>query len=232
MLKKLLSILSIVALTFSITGCSFFEDEKSNGGSSNKTSVDIKTVDDFQESEGLIKYFTIEDFKFALPETVGEYANYLEQLGTVTLNETGNSVYDEEINAGGISSMAAYLTVETDEGEKARFYVRYKNDTDDDLSVAEAKVTYIEVKYDALSEMDYDRVFNSIVVFLNNGNEIPLSSSYKMEKVSRLIGASPARNTDGRLLYTDNLGIKYIFDCCNENRTGIFRGFIIEYPKK
>ncbi|MGN1183116.1 MAG: hypothetical protein ACI4SR_08940 [Faecalibacillus sp.] len=230
MLKKLLSILSIVALTFSITGCSFFEDEKSNGGSSNKTSIDIKTVDDFQESEGLIKYFTIEDFKFALPETVGEYANYLEQLGTVTLNETGNSVYDEEINAGGISSMAAYLTVETDEGEKARFYVRYKNDTDDDLSVAEAKVTYIEVKYDALSEMDYDRVFTDIKV-VTSDYTFELNDKKGFKRFFNELG-DPIKNIDGRLDYSDNLGYTYTFDCCNENRNGVFRGFIVKYPEK
>ena len=40
----------------------------------------------------------------------------------------------------------------------------------------------------------------------------------------------PEHATDGRLEYSDSLGYKYTFDCCNENRKGIFRGFIIEYP--
>lgn len=235
MLKKLMGIMLTLVLTLSLTGCSFFEDDTNTdetkaSETSKDDSVQIKTVNDFTESEGLIRYFTIEDYKFAIPETVGEYANYLEQLGTVTLNETGKSVNDVELNAGGVSSMAAYLKVTTEDNEEARLYVRYENKTDDDITVAEASVTYLEIKYDIYSEFDYDKVFNSVVIYLGNGKELPLKTSYKMEKVSRLIGSSPEQNTDGRLHYSDNLGRKYIFDCCNENRDGSFRGFIIEYP--
>jgi len=233
MLKKLMSIMMVLVLTLTLTGCSFFEDDSkpsNSNKSNNETSIKIKTVDDFEESEGLIRYFTIEDHNFSIPETVGEYANYLSQLGTVTLNDTGDSVEDVELNAGGISSMAAYLNVETEDGDEARFYVRYENNTDDDITVAEANITYLEIKYDIYAENDYDKAFDSVVVYLGNGKKVPLKSSYKMEKVAGLIGSSPEQNTDGRLHYSDNLGRKYIFDCCNENRNGAFRGFIIEYP--
>lgn len=232
MFKKLLSILSVFALTFSLVGCSFFEDEsKPSAGTDNKkTTIKIKTPDDFQESTGLVKYFTVEDYKFSIPETVGEYANYLAQLGTVTLNETGKSVDDVKLNAGGISSMAAYLTVETDDGEKARFYVRYENKTDDDITVAEASVTYIEVKYDALSEMDYDKVFTDIQV-VTTDYTFKLNDKRGFKRVWNELG-NPIKNIDGRLDYSDDLGYTYTFDCCNENRNGVFRGFIIDYPEK
>lgn len=231
MLKKLLSILTVAALTFSLTGCSFFDDNQTGGSSKNKTtSIQIKTPEDFKESEGLVRYFTIEDYNFSIPETVGEYANYLSQLGTVTLNETGKSVDDVEINAGGISSMAAYLTVETEDGEKARFYVRYENNTEDDITVAEASVTYIEVKYDALSEMDYDKVFTDIQV-VTSDYTFKLNDKRGFKRVWNELG-DPIKNIDGRLDYNDDLGYTYTFDCCNENRNGVFRGFIIDYPKK
>lgn len=231
MLKKLLSILTVAALTFSLTGCSFFDDNQTGGSSKNKTtSIQIKTPEDFKESEGLVKYFTVEDYKFSIPETVGEYANYLSQLGTVTLNETGKSVDDVEINAGGISSMAAYLTVETEDGEKARFYVRYENNTEDDITVAEASVTYIEVKYDALSEMDYDKVFTDIQV-VTSDYTFKLNDKRGFKRVWNELG-DPIKNIDGRLDYNDDLGYTYTFDCFNENRNGVFRGFIIDYPKK
>lgn len=231
MLKKLLSILTVAALTFSLTGCSFFDDNQTGGSSKNKTtSIQIKTPEDFKESEGLVRYFTIEDYNFSIPETVGEYANYLSQLGTVTLNETGKSVDDVEINAGGISSMAAYLTVETEDGEKARFYVRYENNTEDDITVAEASVTYIEVKYDALSEMDYDKVFSDIQV-ITSDYTFKLNDKRGYKRFWDELG-NPLKNIDGRLEYSDDLGYTYTFDCCTENRNGVFRGFIIEYPEK
>lgn len=231
MLKKIMSVMMVLVLTLTLTGCSFFEDDtkSGNGGNGNKTSdINIKTVDDFAESEGLVKYFTIEDYKFSIPETVGEYANYLSQLGTVTLNETGDSVEDVDLQAGGISSMAAYLTVETDDGDKARFYVRYENDTDDDITVAQASITYLEVKCDLLSENEYDRVFKDMTVVTTDYTfELNDKRGYK-NFYNRL--GDPIKNIDGRLDYSDDLGYTYTFDCCNENREGVFRGFIIKYP--
>ena len=168
MLKKLCTLFISAGLIFGLTACSKTDTKGNNTDSKDnkieETSVNIKTVDDFQESQGLIKYFTIEDKNFSIPETVGEYANYLSQLGTVTLNDTGNSVDDEEIDANGISSMVAYLNVETSDGQSQHFPVRYENDTNKKAPVAEARVTQIEVKYDNLSTFDYEKVFDSIEV--------------------------------------------------------------------
>ena len=235
MLKKLMGIMLAFILTLSLTGCSFFEDDSSKGNSntsdtSKDDSVKIKTVDDFAESQGLVKYFTVNDYKFALPETVGEYANYLKQLGTVTLNETGQSVNDVELNAGGVSSMAAYLKVTTEDDEEARFYVRYENKTDDDIPVAEATVNFIEVKYDALSSNDYDKVFSDIEV-ITDAYTFELNDKRGFKRFFNELG-DPIKNIDGRLDYSDDLGYTYTFDCCNENRDGVFRGFIIKYPTK
>lgn len=231
MLKKLMGIMLTLVLTLSLTGCSFFESDSNSGDTQTGEtdgSVQIKTVDDFTESQGLVKYFTINDYKFAIPETVGEYVNYLQQLGTVTLNETGKNVDEVEINAGGVSSMAAYLKLETADGEEARFYVRYENSTDDDLTVAEASITYLEIKYDIYSEFDYDKVFSDIGVVTENYTfELNDKKGYK--RFYNELG-DPVKNIDGRLDYSDDLGYTYTFDCCNENRSGIFRGFIIEYP--
>lgn len=229
MLKKFIGIMLTLVLTLSLTGCSFFENN--DGGSSagsDSENVNIKTVDDFTESNGLVKYFTVNDHKFAIPETVGEYANYLKQLGTVTLNETGESVNEVELNAGGISSMAAYLKVTTDDNEEARFYVRYENKTDDDLTVAEATVTYLEIKYDIYSEFEYDKAFSDIKV-VTDEYTFELNDKKGYKRFYNELG-DPIKNIDGRLDYSDDLGYTYTFDCCNENRDGIFRGFIIKYP--
>lgn len=234
MLKKLMGIMLTLVLTLSLTGCSFFEDDTNTdetkaSETSKDDSVQIKTVNDFTESQGLVKYFTVNDYKFALPETVGEYANYLEQLGTVTLNETGKNVNDVELNAGGVSSMAAYLKVTTEDNEEARFYVRYENKTDDDIPVAEATVNYIEVKYDIYSELDYDKVFSDIQVITDNYT-FKLNDKNGYKRFYNELG-NPIKNIDGRLDYNDDLGYTYTFDCCNENRTGVFRGFIVKYPQ-
>lgn len=231
MLKKIISIMMVMVLSLTLTGCSFFEDDSkssSSGKSNTETSVKIKTVDDFAESNGLVKYFTIDEHNFSIPETVGEYVNYLSQLGTVTLNDTGEKVEDVELKAGGISSMAAYLMVETEDGEEARFYVRYENTTDNDITVAEATVTYIEVKYDIYSENDYDKVFTDIQV-VTTDYTFKLNDKKGYGHFYDILG-DPIKNIDGRLSYNDDLGYTYTFDCCNENRNGIFRGFIIEYP--
>lgn len=88
-MKKILSILVICVLAITLTGCNDDKPKEENQVTepSGDSGVKIKTVDDFVESQGLVKYFTIEDKRFSIPETVGEYANYLSQLGNVTLNE-------------------------------------------------------------------------------------------------------------------------------------------------
>lgn len=230
MFKKLFSILTVFALVLTMTGCSKDEENPDKKPANGENNITVKTVDDFIESQGLIKYFTIEDYKFSIPETVGEYANYLSQLGEVTLNETGKAVDDETLDAGGISSMTAYLKVETDDGDEQRFYVRYDNPTDKKITVAEATVNQIEVKYDPYSDQDFDKVFNSIEVATDKYT-FKMDGKTNMKKFTNNIG-NPEHITDGRLDYSDSLGYKYTFDCCNENRNGIFRGFIIKYPVK
>lgn len=230
MIKKVMLLAFSLFLVIGLTACS--NDEKNNGNTSSNSpkneEIQIKSFDDFQESTGLVKYFTIEDKNFSIPETVGEYANYLSQLGKVTLNDTGNSVEDEEIDANGISSMVAYLSVETDNGDIQRFSVRYENNEDERIPVAQAKVTQIEVKYDPLSEFDYEKVFDSIKVVTENYT-FKMDGKVNLYKFYNELG-DPEHATDGRLDYSDSLGYKYTFDCCNENRKGIFRGFIIKYP--
>lgn len=231
MLKKLFSILTVCVLVLTMTGCSKEDKKDDKSATTTKTEenkIKVKTVDDFTESQGLVKYFTIEDFKISIPETVGEYANYLSQLGEVTLNDTGKSVEDETLAPGGISSMVAYLNVETDDGENQRFLLRYENTTDKKISVAEAKVTQIEVKYDHLSDQEYEKVFKGIEV-VTDGYTFVMDGKMGLKKFYNSLG-NPVHETDGRLDYNDELGYKYTFDCCNENRNGIFRGFIIKYP--
>lgn len=232
MLKKIVALLMTCVLSMSLVGCSTSDssDKTTTKKPATSNSIKIKDVNDFQEADGLIKYFTIDDKKIAIPETVGEYVNYLSQVGTVTLNDTGDKVEDVELDANGISSMATYLNVELDSGDVAHFYLRYENPTKKAISVAEASVTFIEVKYDEYAEEEYDKAAKDVVVETSEGS-IPLDNKMKFSKVKDILG-EPEQNTDGRFHYSNDAGYKYMFDCCNENRNGIFRGFSIEYPSK
>ena len=164
MIKKIMAVLMTFVLSMSLVGCSNDSSDKKTTSKKTTTSssTKIKDVSDFQEFDGMIKYFTMDDKKIAIPETVGEYANYLSQVGTVTLNDTGDKVEDVELEGNGISSMAAYLNVELDSGDEAHFYLRYENPTKKTISVAEASVTFIEVKYDEYAEEEYDKAAKGI----------------------------------------------------------------------
>ena len=229
MIKKITAVLMAFVLSMSLVGCSKSSD-KDSSKSTTSSSIKVKDVSDFQEFDGLIKYFTIDGKKIAIPETVGEYANYLSQVGKVTLNDTNEKVEDVDLDAEGISSMAAYLSVELDSGDVARFYLRYENPTKKTISVAEASVTFIEVKYDEYAEEEYDKAAKGVEVETSEGT-LALDNKVKYAQVKRMLG-EPSQETDGRFHYTDDAGYKYMFDCCNENRNGIFRGFSIEYPSK
>ena len=216
MIKKIMAVLMTFVLSMSLVGCSNDSSDKKTTPKKTTTSssIKIKDVSDFQEFDGMIKYFTMDDKKIAIPETVGEYANYLSQVGTVTLNDTGDKVED----------------VELDSGDEAHFYLRYENPTKKTISVAEASVTFIEVKYDEYAEEEYDKAAKGIEVETSEGT-LALNNKVKYAQVRKLFG-DPEQETDGRFHYTDDAGYKYMFDCCNENRNGIFRGFSIEYPSK
>ena len=229
MIKKITAVLMAFVLSMSLVGCSKSSD-KDSSKSTTSSSIKVKDVSDFQEFDGLIKYFTMDDKKIAIPETVGEYANYLSQVGKVTLNDTNEKVEDVDLDAESISSMAAYLSVELDSGDVARFYLRYENPTKKTISVAEASVTFIEVKYDVYAEEEYDKAAKGVEVETSEGT-LALDNKVKYAQVKRMLG-EPSQETDGRFHYTDDAGYKYMFDCCNENRNGIFRGFSIEYPSK
>ena len=106
MFKKLLSILSVFALTFSLVGCSFFEDDsKPSGGTGNtKTTIKIKTPDDFQESEGLIRYFTVEDYKmitekFPQVDRVMLGRGILRNPGIITQIKNGKNIDKEKLKS-------------------------------------------------------------------------------------------------------------------------------------
>ena len=211
MIKKIMAVLMTFVLSMSLVGCSNDSSDKKTTPKKTTTSssIKIKDVSDFQEFDGMIKYFTMDDKKIAIPETVGEYANYLSQVGTVTLNDTGDKVEDVELEGNGI---------------------RYENPTKKTISVAEASVTFIEVKYDEYAEEEYDKAAKGIEVETSEGT-LALNNKVKYAQVRKLFG-DPEQETDGRFHYTDDAGYKYMFDCCNENRNGIFRGFSIEYPSK
>ena len=84
MFKKIVALLMTCVLSMSLVGCSTSDssDKTTTKKPATSNSIKIKDVNDFQEADGLIKYFTIDDKKIAIPETVGEYANYLSQVGT------------------------------------------------------------------------------------------------------------------------------------------------------
>lgn len=227
MIKKITTLMVVMMLSFSLVGCSN-DNNISSETTKDKPEILIKDIDDFEESSGLIKYFTIGDNKISVPETVGEYVNYLSQIGEVTLNDTGRKVEDVELEVGAISSMAAYLNVETKDGDEGHFYIRYENTTNKTITVKEATITFIEVKYDVYSELTYDRAIDDIEVVTQEGT-LSIDNKTKYAKVKRLIG-QPNQETDGRLRYMTDNGFEYMFDCCNENRNGIFRGFSITYP--
>lgn len=90
-------------------------------------------------------------------------------------------------------------------------------------------MTQIEVKYDNLSTFDYEKVFDSIEV-VTEDYTFKMDGKTNLYKFYNNLG-DPEHATDGRLDYSDSLGYTYTFDCCNENRKGIFRGFIIKYPQ-
>ena len=228
MFKKLLTIALACIMSISLTDCSSSKENKGSSSSTN-TSIKVKTADDFKESDGLVKYIVINNYDVAIPERVGDLASYLEQMGTVTLNDTGKKVEDVTLDAKGISSMVAYLDLETDDGSESRIYVRYENDTNDEISVAEAKITRLEIKNDLYAEQEYERGLASVEVVTDNYT-FKMDTKTKLTKFYNEIGG-PEQETDGRLQYSDDLGYKYTFDCCNENRTGLFRGIIIEYPE-
>ena len=228
MLKKLLTVGLALTMMFAVTACSS-KDSDSDKPNDNNTSDNTKQERPFTESNGLIKYFTINDEKIPLPETVGEYVKYLEKIGTkVELGDTGKSVDEApKVDAGGISSMVAYLKVYLDDSDWQWFGIRYKNDTDKKQSVADCKVTQITLDYDTIMEEENHHSIKTTVFITDNDQEIPMDGKFSSGKIAKLIGNSP-QNTDGHWHYTDDQGYKYEF--VTENQKGILTRLAITYP--
>lgn len=229
MIKKMLMVGLVLTMMFGITACSTDDSDTTNivdSGTSEKKDRP------FTESDGLIKYFTIEDEKIPLPETVGEYVRYLEKLGNkVELGDTGKTVYDApKLAAGGISSMVAYLKVFNDdfEDEWQWFGIRYENDTDETIAISDCKVTQITLDYDTIMEEENHHEIDSIE-FVTSTEKIPMDGNFTSAKMFKIIGM-PGQNTDGHMHYQDDQGYKYEF--VTENKKGILTRLVITYPTK
>ena len=228
MLKKLLTVGLALTMMFAVTACSS-KDSDSDKPNDNNTSDNTKQERPFTESNGLIKYFTINDEKICLPETVGEYVKYLEKIGTkVELGDTGKSVDEApKVDAGGISSMVAYLKVYLDDSDWQWFGIRYKNDTDKKQSVADCKVTQITLDYDTITEEENHYGIKTTVFITKDDQEIPMNGKTTSSNLLKWIG-SPQQNTEGHWQYTDDQGYKYEF--VTENQKGILTRLAITYP--
>lgn len=234
MLKKSLSLCLVLTMMLGLTACSN-DDSKPDTDNQTNTSNNTVTKEErpFTESNGLIKYFTIEGENICLPETVGEYVKYLEKIGTkVELGDTGKTVDEApELNTGGVSSMVAFLKVYLDDSEDEWqwFGIRYENDTDDDLPVADCKVTQITLDYDTITEEENHHGIDSIVFITNEDEEIPMNGKTTSHKnIFKMLG-DPAQNTDGHLHYSDDQGYKY--EMVTENQKGVLTRMVITYPE-
>lgn len=231
MVKRLLCGCLVLSMILCLTACSN-ENSEEETESAKTEEVEIKEERPFTESNGLIKYFIIENEKICLPETVGEYVKYLEKIGyKVELGDTGKSVEDApELNAGGVSSMVAFLKVYINdlEDDWQWFGIRYENDTKKDLPISECKVTQISLDYDTIHEEENHHGIDSIVFITNDDQEIEMNGKTTSTNLKKIIGL-PSQNTDGHWHYSDEQGYKY--EMVTENAKGILTKVVITYPK-
>lgn len=222
MLKKIITVTIICLLMITMTGCSDDKDEPT------KKEPTTDAPREFTESKGIIKYFTIDGEKIALPETVGEYVGYLEKIGTVELGDTKGSIHDaDKMEANEIASMASVLNVFTNKSEYHEFGINYFNPKDKKIDVADASVSRITLIYDIYSELEEDLLLDTIVLVTDNG-EIPLDGKTTSNDIIEMIGV-PSQNTDGYLKYTDEAGFTYKF--ATENQKGYLTKVQIDFPK-
>lgn len=231
MLKKLLTVGLALTIMFGLTACSTDDSGSDDNNSKSTTTTPTAQERPFTESDGLIKYFTIDDEKIPLPETVGEYVRYLEKLGNkVELGDTGKTVDEAaDLAAGGISSMVAFLKVYNDdfEDEWQWFGIRYENDTNKKQAILDCKVTQITLDYDTIMEEENHHNIKTTVFITNEDEEIPMNGKFNSNKLNILLGP-PNQNTDGHWHYTDAQGYKYEF--VTENQKGILTRLAITYP--
>lgn len=226
MIKKILSLCLVLAMAFGVTACGESK-QTSNGNSSTTTQKTRK----FTEAKGMIKYLTIDGKKIPFPETVGEYVSYLEKVGDkIELGNTGKTVDEaDKLNAGGVSSMMAFLKVYLDDDNWQWFGVRYENDTKNSLPVSDCKVTQITLDYDTINEEENHHSIDSITFVDRNNNEILMDGKYTSTNLMKQIGG-PEQNTDGHWYYSDDQGYKY--ELVTENKKGILTRVVITYPTK
>ena len=92
------------------------------------------------------------------------------------MGDTGKSVDEApKVDAGGISSMVAYLKVYLDDSDWQWFGIRYKNDTDKKQSVADCKVTQITLDYDTITEEENHYGIKTTVFITKDDQEIPMN---------------------------------------------------------
>ena len=146
------------------------------------------------------------------------------------INLIGKTVDEaDKLNAGGVSSMVAFLKVYLDDDNWQWFGVRYENDTKNSLPVSDCKVTQITLDYDTINEEENHHSIDSITFVDRNNNEILMDGKYTSTNLMKQIGG-PEQNTDGHWYYSDDQGYKY--ELVTENKKGILTRVVITYPTK
>ncbi|MFV0395362.1 MAG: hypothetical protein ACK5LC_13375 [Coprobacillaceae bacterium] len=243
MLKKILSIFMVGIMVFTLTGCDDSSDtDKDNPNTTDDdTNTEVPAVDrPFTESEGLIRYLTIEGVQVAIPETVGEYVKYLEEVGTKVEIIPNPNKEDEVASLGDTlaandqSSVKAYLKVYNEDGEYHKFGLHYINNTDEDITVSEASIDKLILYYDMRSadgQVDPETpelyLIDTITCVTDFG-DIVLDNDTKSKYIVSIIG-NPNQNTDGFFTYNDESG--FVYKLATSNQQGILTQVDITYPK-
>jgi hypothetical protein len=236
MLKKILLLSMAVLIAFTLTACrdnSGNEDESGNNNGNAMPSTSANKP--FSESDGLIRYLTIDDIQVAIPETVGEYARYLEKVGTKvelianpTRPDTAVSLNDT-LEANNQSSVNAYFKVYMEGDKFHRFGVHYVNDTNKDIAIADAEIAKIILYNDTYAEQFQDELtlIDTIVCVTDFGN-IAIDGRTRSSHIMNLIGG-PNQNTEGYWTYNHESGFVYRF--ATSNQPGTLTQVDITYPK-
>lgn len=233
MLKKCIAICTALLMIFTLTACSSNDDqssEKKTNENNEEQTDNTEKIREFTESAGVVKYITINGDKVAIPETVGEYVNYLKKIGTVELGDTGDTIENaDKMDANATASLTSYLKVFTSGSNYQWFGLHYFNPKDSKITVSLAKIDRIILSYDIYAEdgMSEYQEIDTMVLITENG-EIPIDGKTTSKDIVKIMG-NPIQNTDGYLKYTDSAGYTYKF--ATENQKGILTQVQIDYPK-
>lgn len=238
MLKRLLSLMVVFSMAFTLVGC---DDATDNGSddANNETNSGTNNVErPFTESEGEIRYFTVDGIKMAIPETVGEYQRYLEQVGTkVELYSNPSSDetidLDETLEAGAQSSLRAYFRVYVDGENYHKFGVHYVNNTEDDGTVENAKVDRMILYYDTDIEVQSSQPELSVIDTITlETDTMTFYLDYSTTKRTDIwdIAGGPSQNTDGYLTFNDPSG--FVYKMSTSNQLGVLSQVEILYPEQ